>query len=155
MASISQYVLALDKSRSNLTSRVAKLVFWNIMMTSSNGNIFRVTGPLCGDFTGHWWIPHKGHWREALMFSLSCAWINAWVKNREAGDWRPHRAHYDVIVMWWMHSWRRRGLCVFSLRWNLYFDGLVQDCNNSSALALELFQFYEKNRFDITWFNWY
>ena len=28
-----------------------------IMMTSSNGNIFRVTGPLCGEFTGHRWIP--------------------------------------------------------------------------------------------------
>ena len=24
----------------------------HIMMTSSNGNIFRVTGPLCGEFTG-------------------------------------------------------------------------------------------------------
>ena len=28
-----------------------------LMMTSSNGNIFRVTGPLCGEFTGHQWIP--------------------------------------------------------------------------------------------------
>ena len=27
------------------------------MMTSSNGNIFRVTGHLCGDFAGHRWIP--------------------------------------------------------------------------------------------------
>ena len=27
------------------------------MMTSSNGSIARVTGPLCGEFTGHWWIP--------------------------------------------------------------------------------------------------
>ena len=27
------------------------------MMTSSNGNIFRVTGPLCGEFTGHRRIP--------------------------------------------------------------------------------------------------
>ena len=26
-------------------------------MTSSNGNIFRVTGPLCEEFTGHRWIP--------------------------------------------------------------------------------------------------
>ena len=26
-------------------------------MTQSNGNIFRVTGPLCGEFTGHRWIP--------------------------------------------------------------------------------------------------
>ena len=30
----------------------------NYMMTSSNGNIFRVTGHLCGEFTGHRWIPH-------------------------------------------------------------------------------------------------
>ena len=28
-----------------------------VMMTSSNGNIFRVTGPLCEETTGHWWIP--------------------------------------------------------------------------------------------------
>ena len=27
------------------------------MMTSSNGNIFRITGLLCGEFTGHRWIP--------------------------------------------------------------------------------------------------
>ena len=30
---------------------------WRIMMTSSNGNIFRVTGLLCGEFTGPRWIP--------------------------------------------------------------------------------------------------
>ena len=29
-----------------------------IMMTSSNRNIFGFTGPLCGEFTGHQWIPH-------------------------------------------------------------------------------------------------
>ena len=28
-----------------------------IMMKPSNGNIFRVTGPLCGEFTGDRWIP--------------------------------------------------------------------------------------------------
>ena len=32
---------------------------WLFMMTSSNGNIFRVTGPLCGEFTGHRWIALK------------------------------------------------------------------------------------------------
>ena len=37
--------------------------------------------------------PHKGLWRGALMFSLICTWINAWVNNREAGDWRRYRAH--------------------------------------------------------------
>ena len=43
--------------------------------------------------------PQKGQWRGALMFSLICAWINDWVNNREAGDLRRHRAHYDVTVM--------------------------------------------------------
>ena len=43
--------------------------------------------------------PHKGQWRRALMFSLICTWINGWVNNREAGDLRRHRGHYDVTVM--------------------------------------------------------
>ena len=46
----------------------------NIMVTSSNGNIFRVTGPLCGKFTGDRWIP--GQWGRTLMLSLICAWNN-------------------------------------------------------------------------------
>ena len=45
--------------------------------------------------------PHKGQWRGALMFSLICVWINGWVNNREAGDLRRYRAHYDVTVMYW------------------------------------------------------
>ena len=28
-----------------------------VMKTSSNGIIFCITGPLCGEFTGHMWIP--------------------------------------------------------------------------------------------------
>ena len=43
--------------------------------------------------------PHKSQWREALVFTLSCARINGWVNNREAGDLRRYRPHYDVIVM--------------------------------------------------------
>ena len=42
---------------------------------------------------------HKGQWRGALKFSLVSARINGWVNNREAGDLRRHRAHYDIIVM--------------------------------------------------------
>ena len=45
--------------------------------------------------------PHKGQWRGALMFSLICVWINDWVNNREDGQLRRYRAHYDVIVMPW------------------------------------------------------
>ena len=43
--------------------------------------------------------PHKGQWRGALIVSLIDAWINDWVNNREAGDLRRQRGHYDVIVM--------------------------------------------------------
>ena len=80
------------------------------MMASSNGNIFRVTGPLCGEFTGYRWIPRtKASGAEHWCFLWSAPWINRWVNNREAGDLRRHRAHYDVIVMlneqlnscWW------------------------------------------------------
>ena len=44
--------------------------------------------------------PHKGQWCGALMFSLICGCINGWVNNREAGDLRRLRAHYDVTVMY-------------------------------------------------------
>ena len=40
----------------------------SILMTSSNGNIFRVTGHLCGEFTGHRWIPHQ--WPVARNFDV-------------------------------------------------------------------------------------
>ena len=42
---------------------------------------------------------HKGLWLGALMLSLIYAWTNGWANNREAGDLRRHRAHFDVTVM--------------------------------------------------------
>ena len=48
--------------------------------------------------------PHKGQWRGTLMFSLICTWTNGWVNNREAGDLRRHRTHYDVTVMTVMYK---------------------------------------------------
>ena len=38
-------------------SDVQPFILWHHMMTSSNENIFRVTGHLCGEFTGPRWIP--------------------------------------------------------------------------------------------------
>ena len=44
----------------------------HLMMTSWNGNIFRVTGPLCREFTGHRWIPRaKASDAELWCFLLS------------------------------------------------------------------------------------
>ena len=36
---------------------------------------------------------HKDQWR-------TCAWINGWVNDRDAGDLRRHRTHHDVTVMY-------------------------------------------------------
>ena len=70
------------------------------MMTSSNGNIFRVTGHLGGEFTGHRWIPHtKASDAELWCFIWSEHEINGWANNGDTGDLRRHRAHYDVTVM--------------------------------------------------------
>ena len=69
------------------------------MMTSSNGNIFRVlaicagNSPVPGEFPAH--RPVTG----SLMISLIYVWMNGWVNTGEAGDMRRYRAHYDVIVM--------------------------------------------------------
>ena len=35
------------------------------------------------------------------MFSLIYAWINGWINDGDAGNFRRHRAHYDVIVMFY------------------------------------------------------
>ena len=44
------------------------------MMTSSNGNNFRVAGHLCGEFTGHQWIPLTK--ASDAEFEVFCVWIN-------------------------------------------------------------------------------
>ena len=82
-------------------------------MTSSNGNIFRVTGLSVGNSPVPVNSPHKGLWRGALVFSLICVWIDGWVNNREAGDLRRHRGHYDVTDTFWLNMPRR----YIAMRW--------------------------------------
>ena len=74
------------------------------MMTSSNGKFPRYWPFVRRIHRSPVNSPHKGQWRGALMLSFICTWINGWVNNREAGDLRGHRAHYDVIVMSSVHS---------------------------------------------------
>ena len=87
------------------------------MMTSSNGSIFPVIGSLCGEFTGHRWVPiteasdifsvagplwgeSTGHrCCKALIFSLMYAWTNGWANSPDAGDLRRLSTHCDFTVM--------------------------------------------------------
>ena len=69
------------------------------MMTSSNGNIFRLTGPWCGEFIGDRWIPRQRPVTPRFGVFFDLRLVNGWVNNGEAGDLRRNRAHYDVSVM--------------------------------------------------------
>ena len=71
------------------------------MMTSSNENIFRVTGPLWGESTGHQWISFsKASDAELWYFLWSPAEKkNGSVYNQDAGELRRNRAHHGVIVI--------------------------------------------------------
>ena len=70
-------------------------------MASSNGNIFRVTVHLCGEFTGHRWIPRTKASDGELWWFFMCARIKSWVNNGEAGDLRHHRTlwrHCNIVT---------------------------------------------------------
>ena len=75
------------------TSNSDKLIWWRHKMETFSA----LLAPCAGNSPVN--SPHKGQWRGALMSSLICTWINAWVSNREVGYWIRHHAHYDVIVM--------------------------------------------------------
>ena len=57
---------------------------------------FRVIGYL---LTGDRWIPLSKARDGALIFSLIWAWTKDWANNRDAGDLRRQRVHYDVTVI--------------------------------------------------------
>ena len=113
------------------------------MMTSSNGNIFRVTGHLCGDSPANGEFPNKGQWRGALMFSLICVWINDWVNNRKAGDLIRYRLHYDVIVMQSPLQLSMACSSTMVLR-EEHINGSMRNCCISRALAMEMLQLCTK-----------
>ena len=81
---------------SGLNSRVlrASLAWWRHQIETFSALLFFVKG--IHRSTVH--SPHKGQWRGTLMFSLICAWTNAWANNRNAGDLRRHRTHDDVTA---------------------------------------------------------
>ena len=76
------------------------------MITSPNGNIchFPRYWPLVrGIHRSSVNYPHKGQWRGASVFPLTCAWINGWVNKRVSVDLGRHGTHCDVIIM--LRTW--------------------------------------------------
>ena len=100
--------------------------------------------PVPGEF------PHKGQWRGAFMFSLICAWINRWVNNREAVDFRRYRTHYDVIVMCFVRLFEETqfflidGLCD---QWEIIVINdhrVVENCIKQVKVLLQQFCIFVK-----------
>ena len=80
--------------------------------------------------------PHKGRWREALMFSLICTWINGWVKNREAGHLRRYCAQYDVIVMLSIHATTRKVHLALCINIVVSVHMVIKTCQFKLAMTL-------------------
>ena len=67
------------------------LLDWLVMMTSSNGKFFRVTGPLCGEFTGHRWIPAQRPVTRKFDVPYDLC-LNKWVSIQSWGWWFETRS---------------------------------------------------------------
>ena len=73
-----------------------RVIWISVMMTSWNGNIFRVSGPLWGESTGHRWIPLPKTGLDAF-FGLR---LNKRLRKQAICWWfEIHCTHHDVTVM--------------------------------------------------------
>ena len=100
-----------------------------LMMTPSNGSIFRVTGHLYGEFTGPRWIPCTKASDAELWCFLWSASEYGWVNNREAGDLRRDCARYDVIVMcvWRCAAWWQVYLQYYLNQWPFFLKWTLKN----------------------------
>ena len=107
----------------------------------------------------------KVQWRAALMFSLTCAWINGWVNNREAVNLKRHRAHYDVTkcniihaiwcqksVLFVVNNWLALPVFLLECSRQLLIDCMVADalvrCANGLSTAMLLYPLTPHPRFN-------
>ena len=74
-----QYTVSMAEPLFTQRQKVVRMYTMHLssisMMTSSTGKGFRVTGLLCGEFTGHRWIPLSKTRDAELSCFFWCAWI--------------------------------------------------------------------------------
>ena len=89
------------------------LLIQQCIMTSSNGNIFRVTGHLCGEFTGPRWIPAQRPVTRSfdVFFDLrlnkrlskqSRGW---WFEKPSRSLWRQRNGKNGCLGVSWSIPW--------------------------------------------------
>ena len=91
----------------SITTWLGTLLMIDTVMTSSNGNIFHVTGHLCGEFTDYRWIPRTKASDADLLYFLDPR-INKRLSKQSWGWWfeTPSRP-----------SWRHSNDLTNVLRW--------------------------------------
>ena len=105
------------------------------MMTSSNGNIFRVTGSLCGEFTGPGEFPAQGPVTQSfdvfvdlrLNKRLSKQPWGWWFETPSWSLWR----HYDVK---WHHVLVRGDALIFH-RWYSWIHEPIKTTGNITSIV--------------------
>ena len=115
-------------------------------MTSSNGDIARVTGSLCGQFTGHRWIlPQRTVTRSFDFFFelLLNKWLSKqswgwWFETPSLSSWRASNEHgeaAEVVARFaqflMFQSWYL-SYCARLITWTEFtlLNGNMADCNN-------------------------
>ena len=102
-------------------------------MVSSNGNIFRVTGPLCGESTGHPWISHT----KASDAELSLRW-----RHNDRDGISNHQPHDCLLKRLFRHRSKKTSkLRVTDLRaWNSPVTGEfpAQGASNAENISIWL-----------------
>ena len=99
----------INKPELNLKPEPVRI--WHIfmdMMTSSNVNIFRVTGPLCGEFTGHW--------LNSLTLKILQSCIDMCVTASVRHRWRKGKKmnnvrHVDIVSIETYCACNRNSMC--------------------------------------------
>ena len=104
----------------------------SIMMMSSNGNSFHITGPFnCGESTGHQRIPLTKDSDAELWCFLICAWTNASANNWDRRRWFE------------MPSWISIPITNY-VTINQHINHFMYNCSHSITHAVELLQSYTK-----------
>ena len=87
--------------------------------------------PLCGEFTGDRWIPHTSGQLRGKCFHLMTSSCHKVLFMYQA------RVQLTPVL-------ERVCMCFLAATLASHIDGLMQDCSNSSALAMELLLFCTK-----------
>ena len=113
------YIIISMKERRNSRALAIELrysctnpsILWQHMMTSSNGNTFRISGPLCGEITDYRWIPPTKASDAGLWCCLWCA---------------PKQTAEQAVEM--VVIWDALALIVTSLLWESLTDLVLMRC---------------------------